>query len=68
VVEGLEALVSEELLDVVEVGVALDHLAGAGPPEGGEGRQLKQEHQQLENLIVEFVDVDPPHSFCPMSS
>jgi hypothetical protein len=38
VVEGLEALVPEELLDVVEVGVALDHPAGAGPQKGGEDR------------------------------
>jgi len=34
VVQGLEALVSQELLDVVQVGVALDHLACATPPEG----------------------------------
>ena len=33
VVQGLKALVSQELLDVVEVGIALDHLACAGPPE-----------------------------------
>ena len=29
VVEGVEALVSEEFFDVVEVGVALDHLGCA---------------------------------------
>ena len=37
VVEGLEAGVAEELLDVVEVGVALDHLGGAAAPEGVRG-------------------------------
>ena len=32
-VEGLEALVAEELLDVVEVGVALHQLAGVASPQ-----------------------------------
>jgi len=41
-VEGLEAGVPQELLDVVKVGVALDHLGGAASPVGDEGRQLKQ--------------------------
>jgi hypothetical protein len=36
-VEGLEAAVPEELLDVVEIGVALDHLGGAAPAEGVRG-------------------------------
>jgi len=51
VVEGLEALVSEDLLDVVEVGVALDHLAGAGPPEGGEDREKAAKKEQSRTAI-----------------
>ena len=31
-VEGLEALMPQQLLDVVEVGVAFDEFAGATPP------------------------------------
>ena len=32
-IQRLEGLVSEQLLDVVEVGVRLDHLRRAGAPE-----------------------------------
>jgi len=32
-VEGLEALMSQELFNVVEIGVAFDEFTGAAPPE-----------------------------------